>query len=135
MTTADCNTPLPSAGAKQIVYDPETRDFAMYLDGELTGFARTYQEAETSLDELVYAILEQHADAAPLACADLAALFRSDKAAAAAQLAALTPGQRWLQAVAYASYLSELRGQSFTPESIARNWSKGLSRYTAVQAA
>ncbi len=42
---------------KEIVYDPETRDFAMYLDGELVGFARTYQEAEQTLDELVYELL------------------------------------------------------------------------------
>lgn len=42
---------------KEIVYDPETKDFAMYLDGELVGFARTYQEAEATLDELVYELL------------------------------------------------------------------------------
>lgn len=42
---------------KSIIFDAETRDFAMYLDGELVGFARTYQEAETTLDALVYEIL------------------------------------------------------------------------------
>jgi hypothetical protein len=42
---------------KAIVYDPETRDFAMYLDGELVGFARTYQEAEVTLDQLVYELM------------------------------------------------------------------------------
>lgn len=42
---------------KQVVYDCETRDFAMYLDGELVGFARTYSEAEATLDALVYEIL------------------------------------------------------------------------------
>ncbi|GAB4424434.1 MAG: hypothetical protein OHK0015_03170 [Chloroflexi bacterium OHK40] len=42
---------------KAIIYDPETRDFAMYLDGELVGFARTFQEAETTLDELIYELL------------------------------------------------------------------------------
>lgn len=42
---------------KAIIYDPESRDFAMYLDGELVGFARTYQEAEATLDELVYDLL------------------------------------------------------------------------------
>ncbi len=42
---------------KAIVYDPETRDFAMYLDGELVGFARTYQEAEEALDALVSELL------------------------------------------------------------------------------
>lgn len=39
---------------KQIIYDPETRDYAMYLDGELVGFARTYHEAEEALNQLVY---------------------------------------------------------------------------------
>jgi hypothetical protein len=42
---------------KEIVYDPETRDFAMYLDGELVGFARTYQEAEITLDHLVFELI------------------------------------------------------------------------------
>lgn len=42
---------------KAIIYDLETREFAFYLDGELCGFARTYQEAETALDELVYELL------------------------------------------------------------------------------
>lgn len=42
---------------KEIIYDPETRDFAMYLDGEIVGFARTYQEAEVTLDQLVYELI------------------------------------------------------------------------------
>lgn len=42
---------------KEIIYDPETRDFAMYLDGELVGFARTYQEAEVTLDQLVFELI------------------------------------------------------------------------------
>ncbi|MCS6883367.1 MAG: hypothetical protein RMK84_10030 [Oscillochloridaceae bacterium] len=46
---------------KTIIYDPETRDFAMYLDGELVGFARTYQEAEATLDELVSELLHERA--------------------------------------------------------------------------
>jgi hypothetical protein len=47
----------PTMYEKEIVYDPETRDFAMYLDGELVGFARTYQEAETTLDQLVFELV------------------------------------------------------------------------------
>lgn len=42
---------------KSIVYDRESRDYAMYLDGELIGFARTYQEAEITLDQLVFELL------------------------------------------------------------------------------
>lgn len=42
---------------KEIVYDRETHDYAMYLDGELVGFARTYPEAEVILDELVFELI------------------------------------------------------------------------------
>jgi hypothetical protein len=45
---------------KAIIYDPETRDFAFYLDGELIGFAKTYQEAEATLDEIVYDLLTRN---------------------------------------------------------------------------
>jgi hypothetical protein len=43
---------IPAEG-KHIVYERETGDYAMYLDAQLIGFARTHLEAETSLDELV----------------------------------------------------------------------------------
>ncbi len=43
--------------AKSIQYDREVRDYAMYLDGELTGFARSYHAAEIALDQLVYELL------------------------------------------------------------------------------
>lgn len=39
---------------KKIVYDRDTHDYAMYLDGELVGFARTYHDAECTLDTLVF---------------------------------------------------------------------------------
>jgi hypothetical protein len=42
---------------KEIVWDRETRDYAMYLDNELVGFARTYHEAETTLDQLVFELI------------------------------------------------------------------------------
>ncbi len=42
---------------KEIIYDPDSHDFAMYLDGELVGFARTYQEAEVTLDQLVFELM------------------------------------------------------------------------------
>mgnify|MGYP001571940030 CR=1 FL=1 len=42
---------------KEIAYDRETRDYAMYLDGELVGFARTYHEAEVTLDQLVFELI------------------------------------------------------------------------------
>lgn len=42
---------------KTIVFDRESRDYAMYLDDELVGFARTYHEAEITLDQLVLELM------------------------------------------------------------------------------
>ncbi len=42
---------------KEIVFDRETRDYAMYLDGELVGFARSYYDAERSLDALIFELV------------------------------------------------------------------------------
>lgn len=42
---------------KEIVYDRESHDYAMYLDGELVGFAKTYYEAERTLDTLVFELI------------------------------------------------------------------------------
>lgn len=42
---------------KEICYDRATRDYAMYLDGELVGFARTYHEAKVALDQLVFELM------------------------------------------------------------------------------
>ncbi len=44
----------PILAQRDIVHEPETGTYAMYLDSELVGFARTHGEAETTLDELVY---------------------------------------------------------------------------------
>ncbi len=50
---------------KEIRYDIETRDYAMHLDGELIGFARTHLEAQITLDALVHELLSgRYADAA-----------------------------------------------------------------------
>jgi len=42
---------------RSINYDAASGDYAMYLDGELVGYAATYHEAEMALDQLVYAQL------------------------------------------------------------------------------
>lgn len=42
---------------KEIIYNPETKEYAMYLDGELVGFAKTYHEAELTLDQLVFELI------------------------------------------------------------------------------
>jgi hypothetical protein len=49
--------PRDATYRKEILYDRETRDYACYLDGELVFFARTYQEAESTLDQLVFELL------------------------------------------------------------------------------
>lgn len=41
----------------EIRYDRDTRSYAMYLDGELIGFARTYHEAEITIDQLVFELM------------------------------------------------------------------------------
>jgi hypothetical protein len=42
---------------KEIVYDRETADYLMRLDGELVGWAKTYAEAEATLDAMVLELL------------------------------------------------------------------------------
>ena len=56
-TAPDAWKEITSMYRKEIVYDRETRDYAMYLDGELVGFARTYHEAEVTLDQLVFELM------------------------------------------------------------------------------
>ena len=57
MTTTDATY------RKEIVFDRESRDYAMRLDGELVGYARTYHEAEVTLDQLVFELLSHGATA------------------------------------------------------------------------
>lgn len=38
---------------KSIVFNRETRDYTLSLDGELVGYARSYHEGEHILDELI----------------------------------------------------------------------------------
>jgi hypothetical protein len=49
---------------KAVIYEPEGREFSMWLDGVIVGYAPTRQEAEETLDELVYDLLNRgHLDA------------------------------------------------------------------------
>ena len=43
---------IPAEG-KHIVFDPTTQDYVLYVDGRLVGSARTEQEAEAILDEMI----------------------------------------------------------------------------------
>lgn len=43
---------IPAEG-RYIEYDRETGDYAMYLDAQFIGYARTYHDAEITLDDLV----------------------------------------------------------------------------------
>ena len=42
---------------KEIRYDRETRDYAMYINGEVVGYAPNYHDAEVRLDAIVYDML------------------------------------------------------------------------------
>ncbi|GAA5530821.1 hypothetical protein [Herpetosiphon gulosus] len=46
--------PLINPVGKTIVYDRTTGDFALYLDDELVGYAPTYLDGESRLNQLVY---------------------------------------------------------------------------------
>ena len=48
-----------NAYQKEIKYDRASRDYALYLDSELVGFARTYYEADVTLDQLVFELLSR----------------------------------------------------------------------------
>lgn len=50
---APLTPPAIPAEGKYIVYDRETGDYAMYLDAQFIGYARTYHDAEVTLDDLV----------------------------------------------------------------------------------
>jgi hypothetical protein len=52
---------------KLITYDRKTGDFAMYLNGELVGYAATYLQAESNLNKLVYELLSRPTVPAPAA--------------------------------------------------------------------
>lgn len=42
---------------RMIMYCRKTRDFAIYLDGQLVGYAPSYLEAEAVLDQLLLELL------------------------------------------------------------------------------
>ncbi len=48
-------------------YDRETRDYAMELDDQLVGYARTAAEAERTLAELLMSVMEHDARLTPVA--------------------------------------------------------------------
>jgi hypothetical protein len=54
-TSLDCTT--SESFRKEIKYDRLTRDYALYLDGKIVGYARSYHEGERTLDELTHGIL------------------------------------------------------------------------------
>ncbi len=43
---------------KEIVYDYETHDYVLYLNGELVGFVHTYHEGEVTLDQLIFELMD-----------------------------------------------------------------------------
>jgi hypothetical protein len=51
--TASLVPPTIPAEGTYIEYDPDTGDYAMYLDAQFIGFARTYHDAEITLQDLI----------------------------------------------------------------------------------
>ncbi len=49
-------------GRKLIMYDRSTQDYAIYVDGALVGYARSYLEAEAVLDQLYMEMLRTRTD-------------------------------------------------------------------------
>lgn len=49
---------------KFIRYERSTKDFAMFLNGELIGYASTRQAAQEQLDRIVYDLLSHQSAAA-----------------------------------------------------------------------
>lgn len=46
---------------KEIRYDAATRDFALFLNGQIVGYARSYSEGEETLNAIVYERLRRAA--------------------------------------------------------------------------
>lgn len=58
--TTHAQTSSSCSYEKEIIFDPETGNYKMLLDGELVGFARNYHEAEIALDQLIFELISGH---------------------------------------------------------------------------
>lgn len=115
---------------KEIVYDRETRDYAMYLDGELIGFAGTYHAAEVALDQLVFTLLscDDTTNSPSEECVqELYFLYARDSEAFYTILAGYTPAQRFLHAQAFAAYAATLGKPNHTTGAVLAQWARNLA--------
>ena len=119
---------MTTLASTDITYDPETRDFAYFVDGELVGFAPTYEAAEASRNALLTERAAQ--GVAPIEPAQLAAEFAECPHRAWAQLAKLTDRQRVVEAVAYAAHL-EAQGVVIAWQRILECWERRLAARAA----
>lgn len=101
-TPESTTTPASPALARNIQFDRATRDYAMFLDGDLVGFARTYHQGELTLDSLVAEILALRARRAvaalPLPPMDAVAATLDEQSRAAADPTLLTEARAQLAA-------------------------------------
>ena len=118
---------------KEITYDPATRDYAMHLDGELIGFARTSHEAEVTLDRLVFALLSgdylpsSTPAPTPRTSAELWDLRSRDESAFYTELASYTDAQLAAAAEAFAVFARHALGtRDATAERILTIWQRRL---------
>jgi hypothetical protein len=119
----------PQAPVKEIVYDRETRDYAMYYEGALVGFAKTYQVAQTTLDTYVFELLTHTAVESADQAADVAAMEAettpADDLPLAARAIPLTPGAHELDdGDVKAAYWAALHHREMQPQ----RWQNALKK-------
>lgn len=114
---------------KQTVYCDMSKDFSLYLNGQLVGFAETRDAGMAVLDAMVYELLRRGHGAPPIECHELARVMRADKAAGARMIVALSPQQRVRQAIAFASWLNEQYDINMTFDKVLNNWERGTARF------
>lgn len=54
MDTTSIVSETPTTYRREIVFDRDTNEYTMFLDGDVVGIARTYTEAEATLEQLIF---------------------------------------------------------------------------------
>lgn len=109
---------------RRIEYSPKDRDYALFLDDQLVGYARTNHEAEVALDQEVFSRMQSdNRDLAP--AANLYATYKQNATAFWSVIAAFTNEQRSDYAVLFAVYATTALNVPTTPEKVLVRWAAG----------
>ena len=115
---------------RYIKYSREDKDYAMYLDDEVIGFARTNHEAEVALDQEIYNRMQSdNRNLAP--AANLYAMYRENATAFWAEIASFNDEQRSDYAVMFAVFATTFLNTPTTPEKVLVRWAAGQTKKTA----